>query len=192
MRSVLNQNLKKCNKILRHHLTKSLNSVCYCIMLLVGCHYPVSHWQLSGDLFMASKSVIQQSTSEGTVATRTPHLLCKLNIHTVMWFSNRENIGVKNIKVFISWVELKCNIINIIYFNWKHSAGEGLSWKVHLFKSDIKEVEFQIVCLSWRSVLIERVSWGSDAGKRLLSTPSRLFRHTGQVSCCDKGRKIYR
>lgn len=47
----------------------------------------------------------------------------------------------------------------------------------------------QIACLSCCSVLRERASGGSDVGRRLLSTPSRLFRHTGQVSCCDGKKK---
>lgn len=36
---------------------------------------------------------------------------------------------------------------------------------------------------------MERASGVSDVGGRLLSTPSRLFRHTGQVSCCEAERK---
>lgn len=47
----------------------------------------------------------------------------------------------------------------------------------------------QIVCLSCCSVLMELVSGVSDVGGRLLSTPLMLFRHTGQVSCCDGERK---
>lgn len=47
----------------------------------------------------------------------------------------------------------------------------------------------QIACLSCCSVLRERASGGSDVGRRLLSMPSRLFRHTGQVSCCDRKKK---
>lgn len=47
----------------------------------------------------------------------------------------------------------------------------------------------QIACLSCCSVRIERFSGGSDVGTRLLSTPSRLFRHTGQVSCCGSRRE---
>lgn len=49
----------------------------------------------------------------------------------------------------------------------------------------------QIACLSCCSVLMERASGGSDVGGRLLSTPSRLFRHTGQVSCCEREREMY-
>lgn len=48
----------------------------------------------------------------------------------------------------------------------------------------------QLACLSCCSVLMERASGGSDVGGRLLSTPSRLFRHTGQVSCCDGEKNV--
>lgn len=48
----------------------------------------------------------------------------------------------------------------------------------------------QIACLSCCSVLRERDSAGSDVGGRLLSTPSRLLRHTGQVSCFESRKPL--
>lgn len=47
----------------------------------------------------------------------------------------------------------------------------------------------QLACLSCCSILTERASGGCAVGGRLLSTPSRLFLHTGQVSCCDRERE---
>lgn len=49
---------------------------------------------------------------------------------------------------------------------------------------------FQMACLSCCSVLMERASGGSDVGGRLLSTPSRLLRHTGHVSCWEREEKM--
>lgn len=80
------------------------------------------------------------------------------------------------------------------------SIERSLSRGVPSLKTVVEEVEFfffvclfvctpQIACLSCCSVLRERASGGSDVGGRLLSTPSRLFRHTGQVSCCDGKKK---
>jgi hypothetical protein len=46
----------------------------------------------------------------------------------------------------------------------------------------------QMVCLSEGSGLIEGGSVASDVWGKLLSTPSRLLRHTGHVSCCGDGK----
>ena len=50
----------------------------------------------------------------------------------------------------------------------------------------------QMVCLSKGSGLIEGGSVASDVGGKLLSTPSRLLRHTGHVSCCGDGKLMKR
>ena len=69
-------------------------------------------------------------------------------------------------------------------------GGRGWRWAACLFENsrggrDVCPV-FQMACLSGCSVLTERSSGGSDVGGRLLSTPSRLLRHTGQVSCWER------
>lgn len=80
----------------------------------------------------------------------------------------------------------------ILFESSRHAKAEGLRWGVGLSKT-VKEVALlgpvsQLACLSCCSILTERASGGCAVGGRLLSTPSRLFLHTGQVSCCDRER----
>lgn len=82
-------------------------------------------------------------------------------------------------------------MMHVMCFISKHSVESGVR-SACLDNSDEGSVAWpvaQIACLSCCSVLMERASGVSDVGERVLSTPSRLFRHTGQVSCCDGERK---